>query len=114
MSIREEDVVGQILDLISLPWALASVLALHVVSRLRDPMAPCTSQELIRTLHVPELSLVVWTDQHTQDAPPDRPSPGMHMGGFISDDGVGTPAAGLLRGRPKKWWRSCMRATPYK
>ena len=64
MSIRGEVLVSQILDTISPLWAPALVLALHVALGLRDPMAPCTPQELIRTPCVPEHSLVVWTDQH--------------------------------------------------
>ena len=33
--------MGQLLDLVSPPWAPTSVLALHLASGLRDPMALC-------------------------------------------------------------------------
>ena len=52
--LREEDVVRQVMDLVSPPWAPASVLALHLVSGLRDPSSMCSPR-------MPELSPAVWT-----------------------------------------------------
>ena len=59
-------------------------------------MAPCTLQELIRTPHVPELSLAAWTDQQAQDSLPDCLSSDMHMCGFTPDNGAGIPAEGSV------------------
>ena len=76
---HKEDQVGQILDMVSTPWAPASVLALHLAAELRDPMAPCTPQEHVRTPHVPELSLAVWTAPGAHDELHDLLSP-VHYG----------------------------------
>ena len=67
LSLREDDMVGQVLDLVSPPWRRA--LALHVASGLCNPMAPCTPQELVRTPRVPELSLAAWIAPGTRDTP---------------------------------------------
>ena len=55
LSLCEEDMVGQILDLVSPPWAPASVLVLHLVCGLRHPMASCIPRELLRTPRVQAL-----------------------------------------------------------
>ena len=57
--IREEEMVGQVMDLALPPWALASILALHLASGLRDPMSMCSPHELLRTPRLPELFLAV-------------------------------------------------------
>ena len=38
--LRDEEVVGQVMDLGSPPWAPTSILALHLASGLRDPFCP--------------------------------------------------------------------------
>ena len=73
--IREEDMMGQVMDFASPPWAPASILALHLASGLRDPMSMCSPHELLRTPRLPKLSGVVWTAAGEVDTPAE-------LGGF--------------------------------
>ena len=84
--LRDEEVVGQVMDLASPPWAPVSILALHLASGLRDPLPMCSPQELLRTPRVPELSLAVWTAAGGVEAPTE-------LGGFLVDDAFSPPAA---------------------
>ena len=73
--IREEEMVGQVMDLALPPWAPASILALHLASGLRDPMSMYSPHEVLRTPRLPELSLAVWTEAGEVAAPAE-------LGGF--------------------------------
>ena len=77
--IREEEMVGQVMDLASPPWAPASILALHLASGLRDPMSMCSPHDLLRTPRLPELSLAVWAAAGEVDTH-------AGLGGFLVDD----------------------------
>ena len=77
--IREEEMVGHVMDVASPPGAPASILALHPASGLRDPMSMCSPHELFRTPRLPELSLAVWTAAGEVDAL-------RELGGFLVDD----------------------------
>ena len=71
--------MSQLLDLASPPRAPASILALHLASRLRDPMSMCSPHELLRTPRLPELSLAVWTEAREVATPAE-------LGGFSVND----------------------------
>ena len=83
------------MDLVSPPWAPASVLALHQASGLRDPMSVCSRQEFLRTSRLPELSLAVWTAAG-QAATPAK------LGGFLADDAVSLPLPSSAARRKKE------------
>ena len=68
--LRDEEMVGQVMDLASPPWVLASVLALHLASGLRDPMSMRSPHEFLRT--------------------PRLPAPA-ELGGFLVDDAPSPP-----------------------
>ena len=53
--IREEVMVGRVMDLASPPWEPAYILALHLALGLRDSMSMCSTHELLRTPRLPEL-----------------------------------------------------------
>ena len=89
--LRGEEVVGEVMDLASPPWAPASILALHLASGLRDPLSMCSPQELLRTPRVPEVSLAVWTAAGGVEAPTE-------LGGFLVDDACSPPPARLVDG----------------
>ena len=85
--------MGQVRDLVSPPWATASVLALHLASRLRDHLSMCTPHELLRTPRMPELFLAVWTMAGGSDMPAHGCGTSMVLSGFLTDDAPPPPSA---------------------
>ena len=90
----DDEMAGQVMDLASPPWALASVLALHLASGLRDPMSIWSPHEFLRTPRLPELSTAVWTAAGESATP-------AALGGFLVDETLSPPpasSAGRTRG----------------
>ena len=81
--LREEEVVGEVMDLVSPLWAPASVLALHLASGLRDPLSMCPPHKLLHTPRVPQLSLAVWTAAGGSDAPTHGSGAFTALGGYL-------------------------------
>ena len=84
--LRNGEMAGQVIDLASPPWALASVVALHLASGLTDPMSVCSPQDFLRTPRLPELSLAVCTAAGEAATPAE-------FGGFLVDDALSPPPA---------------------
>ena len=106
--LRKEEVVGQVMDLVSLPWAPAFVLALHLASGLRDPLSTCSPHELLRTPRVLELSLAVWTAAGGSDAPTHGSGASATLGGFLTEDTSSPPSTSTTTRTTKEvqtsWW----------
>ena len=97
--LRDDAMAGQVMDLASPPWAPASGLALHLASRLRDPMLVCSPQEFLRAPRLPELSLAVWTTAREAATPAE-------LGGFLVDDALSPPSAIPRPAQRKRLWTS--------
>ena len=91
---RDDEMAGQVMDLASPPWALASVLALHLASGLPDAMSVCSSQEFLCTPRLPELSLAIWAAAW-------EPATPAALGGFLVDDAL-SPLSASLAARTRK------------
>ena len=90
--LREEEVVGLVMDLVLPHWAPASVPALHLASGLQDPLSMCSLYELLRTPRVPKLSLAVWTTAGSSHVPAHGSGASTALDEFLTDDAPSPPS----------------------